>query len=405
MKKQTSKKMFNVVIATSLATGAVVAVSPTETGAALQFSDVKETNTHYENILNLADRKVVNGYEDGTYRPGESIKRGNAAQIIARILDLNTTNVKNPGFKDVSTENPKYGAIAALAEAGIIGGFEDNTYRPNETLTRGQMAKIIANAFELTANNATTPFTDIETSQYKENIEALFANKVTTGATATSFDVRSTVTRGQLASFVVRAEEARNKNQDVEDGEEKGDSGEEEDNDVVIPPSTEPPVQPNPPVSPSNPSNPPTFEEEKAAYLQNIINTVNSTQVDSVDIEAQGTEIQITSTDNTLTKGNLNEIQTSILGSFIGSGTTALIDSVVIGNIEYELNPATFDITTLNNAVATAFGIDEETARILGEKLSSEDILSVLPNDTYSGNLQLVFKDNTTETISVTFTK
>lgn len=208
MKKQTYKKIFNVALTTTLATGAVVAVAPTQSEAALNFKDVKETNTHYANILNLTERGIIKGYEDGTFRPGDSIKRGNAAHIIAEIIGLDTKNVKNPNFKDISTKNSNYGAIAALANAGIINGFEDGTYRANENLTRGQMAKIIDNAFKLAKSDVALPFTDIQNSQYKEHIAALFANNVTTGVTPTKFDAKSNVTRGQLASFVVRAENA-----------------------------------------------------------------------------------------------------------------------------------------------------------------------------------------------------
>lgn len=233
--KQSTKKAFNVAMATTMAAGAVVAVAPTQASAAVSFSDVKETNTHYANILNLAERGVISGYEDGTFRPGDSIKRGNAAKIIAGVLGLDTTNVKNPGFKDVSVNNSNYGAIAALAGLGIINGFEDNTYRANDTLTRGQMSKIIANAFKLTATNTDIPFTDVQNSQYKENIAALFTNGVTTGTTATTFDARSAVTRGQLASFVVRAEEAAKKETPVEPTPEPG---EEKPTEPTLPPTT-----------------------------------------------------------------------------------------------------------------------------------------------------------------------
>src|SRR5690606_4934456 len=207
MKKQSYKKMFNVALTTTLAAGAVVAVAP-QAQAAISFKDVKETNSHYENIMNLAERGIIRGYEDGTFRPGDSIKRGNAAHIIAEIIGLDTTNVKNPNFKDISTKNSNYGAIAALANAGIINGFEDGTYRANDMLTRGQMAKIIDNAFKLASNGEALPFTDVQNSQYKEHIAALYANNVTTGKTPTFFDAKSNVTRAQLSSFVVRAEKA-----------------------------------------------------------------------------------------------------------------------------------------------------------------------------------------------------
>ncbi|MER1984837.1 MAG: S-layer homology domain-containing protein [Solibacillus sp.] len=206
MKKQTYKKLFTVATASAMAAGAVVAVAPTQADAASPFKDLKETNTHYSNIVELTQRGVITGYEDGTYRAGNSINRAQAAKIIAGVLGLDTTNVKNPGFSDVSEKNANYGPIAALANAGIINGFEGK-FNPAGTLTRGQMAKIIDNAFNLSGGEEITfPFTDVAKSQYKVHIANLFANEVTTGVTATKFDEKSPVTRGQLASFVARAE-------------------------------------------------------------------------------------------------------------------------------------------------------------------------------------------------------
>lgn len=220
MKKQTYKKLFTVATASAMAAGAVVAVAPAQADAASPFSDVKETNTHYTNIVELTQRGVITGYEDGTFRAGQSINRAQAAKIIAGILGLDTTNVTNPGFSDVSVNNANYGPIAALANAGIINGFEGK-YNPAGTLTRGQMAKIIDNAFNLSGGNVDAlPFTDIQKSQYKVHIADLFANNVTTGVTATKFDEKSPVTRGQLASFVVRAEKVAGNDGGSETGTE-----------------------------------------------------------------------------------------------------------------------------------------------------------------------------------------
>ena len=204
--KKTTKKAFNVAIASAMAAGAVVAVAPqSSANTVTSFSDVPATNVHYADITKLVEGNYINGFEDGTYRPSVSVTRGQAAKIIANVLGLDTTNVKDVNFKDLEKTNIFYGPIAALVEAGVINGFEDNTYRPNDTLTRGQMAKIIASAFELETKGETNPFTDADTSIYKDSIIALYANGVTKGKTATSFAPTAPVTRGELASFVVRA--------------------------------------------------------------------------------------------------------------------------------------------------------------------------------------------------------
>ena len=210
MKKKTSKKLFNVALASAMVAGSVVAIAPTATEAAkVSFKDLDTNNSHYKTVMNLVERGVVKGYEDNTFKPGQAVNRAHAALILASILKLDTENVTDPKFKDVPKTHPYYGSIAALANAGIIKGFADGTYGTTKTLTRGQMAVIIKNSFELEAGNATTPFKDVVNHDYKEQITALYANGVTTGTTPTTFNPGASVTRGQLATFVVKAEEAK----------------------------------------------------------------------------------------------------------------------------------------------------------------------------------------------------
>ncbi|HCG4536360.1 TPA: S-layer homology domain-containing protein, partial [Salmonella enterica subsp. enterica serovar Typhi str. AG3] len=101
-----------------------------------------------------------------------------------------------------------YGAIAALANAGYINGFEDGTYGSGKPITRNHMAIILTKAFELKASSeAVTPFTDIY-PDYKQYITALFENGITVGNTKTTFGGSTNVTRGQFAQFLLRAENA-----------------------------------------------------------------------------------------------------------------------------------------------------------------------------------------------------
>ena len=200
------RNQFIATAATAVLAASVVAVPTTE--AAQVFPDVPVTNGHYDAINELAARGIVKGFPDGTFKPGQSVTRGQAAKMIAGILGLDTTNVQNPNFKDIKTSFQYYGAIAALVDEGIIDGYEDGTYRPDATLTRGHMAKILNRAFKLTADTTPAPFTDIATSEYKNDIEALYDNKVTVGTTATTYSPRQNVTRAQLSSFIIRAEDA-----------------------------------------------------------------------------------------------------------------------------------------------------------------------------------------------------
>ncbi|MER2108659.1 MAG: S-layer homology domain-containing protein [Solibacillus sp.] len=200
------KKYFNATLATAVAASGVAVVAPVAVEASATFTDVKASDYFYNDILNLKERGIIKGFEDGAFRPNQAVTRGQVAKILAGVLGLDTTNVKDPGFTDIPTTHQYYGAIAALANAGIISGFEDGTFRQGEPVLRNHMAKMIANGFGLeTAKDAASPFTDVR-ADYASFITALFTNNVTTGKTATTFDGGSYVTRGQLATFVVRAE-------------------------------------------------------------------------------------------------------------------------------------------------------------------------------------------------------
>lgn len=191
-----------------MAAGVLVAAVPTNVEAAKSFPDVKPTHHFYEAVLSLTERGVINGYEDGTYRPGQNISRAHAAKIMAGALNLDTENVVDPGFKDIPKSHPYYGHIAALVNAGIIKGYEDNTFRPTGNLTRAHVAQMLVLGYEFEEQKLSNlPFTDINNKQWHANyIQTLFSNEITTGTTPTTFSPNAFVTRGQVASFIYRSE-------------------------------------------------------------------------------------------------------------------------------------------------------------------------------------------------------
>lgn len=205
MKKNQKSKFLKATTAVAVA-ASVVAVAAPIAPEASTFKDVPSSHQFSDAIKSLSDRGIINGYQDGTFKPGQNLTRGQAAKIIAGVLGLETTNVINPNFKDIPTNHQYYGAIAALKQAGIIDGYEDGTFRQGANIQRNHVAKIIANALNLKSTNADAlPFTDVR-ADYKEAIAALYENNVTTGKTATKFDGASNVTRGQMAAFITRAE-------------------------------------------------------------------------------------------------------------------------------------------------------------------------------------------------------
>lgn len=144
-----SRKSLRIFTATAVAASVFAPVASANT----TFKDITPAISHYEAVKSLVEHGIINGYEDGTFRPNASLTRGQAAKILANALDLDTSS-KELKFKDVTSKSGYIGAINALVNAGIINGYEDNTFKPNAPLTRGQMAKVLVNAFGLEKSTA-----------------------------------------------------------------------------------------------------------------------------------------------------------------------------------------------------------------------------------------------------------
>ncbi|ARF16096.1 hypothetical protein SporoP17a_01510 [Sporosarcina ureae] len=176
-----------------------------------RFSDVPSTKHFAEAVNELAERNIIGGYPDGTFKLSKSITRGQAAAIIAKLSRMDIKNVKDPGFSDVSTANGYHGAIAALAEANIIGGYQDGRYGPNDPVKRGQLASILVKAFDLprySVYDVKNPFKDVlVTGSHSPNILTLYKLGITTGTSPDTFSVNAPVTRGQAAKLMKATEE------------------------------------------------------------------------------------------------------------------------------------------------------------------------------------------------------
>lgn len=202
------RKFMAASVAATVAATSVVALAPVNAAEVQEnFSDVEKGKTYYEAVKFLKDNNIVEGFGDGTYRPEQHVSRGEAAKMVALALGLDTENVVNPGFTDLAETSRWYKYVAALADAEIVTGFENKTYKADQTVTRSEMAKMIALAYDLEATEVTTPFLDVDHSKWHgKYIAALFQNNVTTGKTLTSFAPYENVNRGQMALFVYRSE-------------------------------------------------------------------------------------------------------------------------------------------------------------------------------------------------------
>lgn len=106
------------------------------------FSDVNDENQYSKAITTLSMLNIINGYDDGTFKPEGSITRAEFTAIIVRALGLEDLQTEPKEFSDVSDHWAKY-YIKTAYDQGIINGFEDATFRPDENVTYEQALKMV----------------------------------------------------------------------------------------------------------------------------------------------------------------------------------------------------------------------------------------------------------------------
>ena len=146
------------------------------------------------------------GYPDGTVQPNGNITRAEVATIFFRLLDedtrsanLSTTN----SFSDVSEGMWFNTAISTLEKMEILNGYQDGTFRPNEKITRAELVKIVA-SFEDVEATSENPFTDTNNHWAKAYIDLATENGWINGYEDNTFKPDQPITRAETMAVVNR---------------------------------------------------------------------------------------------------------------------------------------------------------------------------------------------------------
>ena len=113
-----------------------------------RFPDVPATHTHFESVQWAVQEMITRGYADGTFKPGQDITRAEFASMLHRAVDPEFTAPTTPDFPDVAASNPHYEAIAWLAAEGLSTGYRDGTFKPEQQISRGEIA-VLLHRYEL----------------------------------------------------------------------------------------------------------------------------------------------------------------------------------------------------------------------------------------------------------------
>jgi 5'-nucleotidase/UDP-sugar diphosphatase len=189
-------------VASAITIAAVAtAVSPAS-AEEMKFTDVSDR--YKDAVQFLYDLGIVQGETATSYGTQHSVKRQDAAVMIAKALGYDPTDeYEDSGFTDVP-KSAKW-AVDALKQDGYIDGKTATRFGASDILTRNEAAKILAEAgnFEIDDSVKETKFTDVN-ERFAKYVDALVDNEITFGKTPTQFGSNQAVTRGEAALFLQR---------------------------------------------------------------------------------------------------------------------------------------------------------------------------------------------------------
>jgi hypothetical protein len=178
----------------------------------VEFTDVQ--NHWAKNAINdMGSRLVVTGVGNSTYEPDRSITRAEFAAIVVRSLGLQQGKTES-AFSDVSLSNWFNGYVDTATAYGLIKGYSNKNFGPNDTITREQAMTILARAMKTAEMNVSLTDDEVNAilSKYidsasisdyaKAEIAAAVKSGIVHGTSATTLSPKADVTRAEVATMV-----------------------------------------------------------------------------------------------------------------------------------------------------------------------------------------------------------
>lgn len=161
---------------------------------------------HYaeQHIKKLFSYGIANGYEDGTFKPDNAITRAEFAALTANALEKIGYSLKtSPGFADTAGHWAEK-SVCKLVACGIVHGFEDGTFKPDLKITRGQAAIMASNMLVYcgVAIRDGDDYPDTASHYASRHIKSLRSFGVVNGYEDGTFKPDNEITRGQAAMYI-----------------------------------------------------------------------------------------------------------------------------------------------------------------------------------------------------------
>ena len=182
--------------------------SPIGMSQASAASSFRDVTTFKKEVDFLAGLGIINGFPDGSFQPAATITRLDAVRMILREMNPKKTAAPDPGFVDLKSGTAGYEEIAKAVELGFIEGKKNGKgqryFDSKGALTRAEMAKILTEAYRLTADKGVS-FSDVAAAHWANAyISRLATAGITNGFPGGAFKPKEPLQRQHFAGFMAR---------------------------------------------------------------------------------------------------------------------------------------------------------------------------------------------------------
>ncbi|WP_127495079.1 Ig-like domain-containing protein [Paenibacillus glycanilyticus] len=164
------------------------------------FTDVTPATWSSEAIQKATSMGIIDGYEDNSFRPDASITRAEFATIVAKAFNLVSSS--STTFPDAMNHWGSK-AIEALVGQGVLTGYGDGTFKPDKEITRAEIVTVLSRLTDFKPVEKST-FTDIDNNWASTQIKVFAEQGIVKGISTTEFAPNDSASRAEAVSMLIR---------------------------------------------------------------------------------------------------------------------------------------------------------------------------------------------------------
>ena len=179
-------------------------VNPASRQPSSKFVDLPGCVWFTQAVAWVDDHDIASGYADGTFRPTDSVRRGQVVNFLWNMMDR-PEGAPDHFFVDVPASAAYNEALDWAKDEGLVTGFANNTFRPRDPVNRGQVVNMLWHMVGEPTGSPDHGFSDVPASAFYNNaLDWAKANGIVSGFADNTYRPKNPVTRAQLANMLYR---------------------------------------------------------------------------------------------------------------------------------------------------------------------------------------------------------